>query len=149
MTLSRYQLERTDLTVMLEQGRRVEGELFAENHRNLQTMGELLKARMFGSTEYAIGLRKRMTNYVQGGETKSGETADNSSRYRPPEPDPHPEHGVLCDCDDCDEAVKRLLRDCGILPKGSRDWGAFTVERAHATGRVRIPARYLRDESDK
>ena len=115
MTLSRYQLERTDLTVMLEQGRRVEGELFAENHRNLQTMGELLKARMFGSTEYAIGLRKRMTEYV----TKDIDwtvSGDALAFKDVTVEDPHPEHGVLCDCDGCTEAVKRLLIDCGILP---------------------------------
>ena len=66
MSLSKYQLERADLTVMVEQGRRVETELFAENSRGLWTMGELLKARMFGSTQWAINLRKRMTNYSLG-----------------------------------------------------------------------------------
>ena len=140
MTLSKYQLERTDLTVMIEQGRRVEGDLFAENHRNLQTMGELLKARMFGSTEYAIGLRKRMYAYESG-------------VGRPPEPypDPHPEHGVLCDCDDCDEAVKRLLRDCGVLPKGRSDRDVMTLaeEIEARAGRLKVPLRYRRDESDR
>ena len=160
MTLSRYQLERTDLTVMLEQGRRVEGELFAENHRNLQTMGELLKARMFGSTEYAIGLRKRMTNYVQGAgrrgyydATKPGrrwsETSAHVGDRPPPEPDPHPEHGVLCDCDACSEAVKRLLRNVGILPKGQPDRASLIAETMADWYRLKIPARYRRDESDR
>lgn len=64
--LSKYQLERADLLTTIEQGRRVETELFAENSRGLRTMGELLKARLFGSTQWAINLRKRMTNYSVG-----------------------------------------------------------------------------------
>ena len=143
MTLSKYQLERADITE-LEQGRRVWIEQDREDHRKMRTMGDLLQGRVYAATEYWEGLRKRMTEF-QGGGSMSG------AGYPQPAAvplDPHPEHGVLCDCDDCDEAVKRLLRDCGILPKGSRDWGAFTVERAHATGRVRLPARYRRDESD-
>lgn len=106
MSLSRRQTERADLTVTIEQGRRVEGELFAENTRGIRTMGELFRARMFGATNYAISQRKRMMAYVEGGPTLA-------ERH----PDPHPEHGVLCDCYDCDEAVKRLLRDCGVLPR--------------------------------
>ena len=141
MGLSRYQLERTDLTTIIEQGRRVEGDLYAENHRSMQTMGELLKARMFGSTEYAIGLRKRMTNYVQGGRSKSQVTG-----LAPPELDPHPEHGVLCDCQDCDEAVKRLLRDCGVLPKGG--YHRLELVRERIEGRLRVATRYRKDESD-
>ena len=158
MTLSKYQLERTDLTVMLEQGRRVEGELFAENHRSLQTMGELLKARMFGSTEYAIGLRKRMVKYASGkgaassaGRVLRPEAPRTGSRE--PFPDPHPEHGVLCDCPDCDEAVKRLLRDCGILPKGkdlnAADWDWAVSGGAVTFRRHRTEPRYQRDESDR
>jgi hypothetical protein len=123
--LSKYQLERADLLTTIEQGRRVETELFAENSRGLRTMGELLKARLFGSTQWAINLRKRMTNYVQGGRGMvSGESPERSlskshETPRPPEP-----HQWPCGdpyCQPCDDAVKRLLRDCGILPrKGGR-----------------------------
>lgn len=59
------QLERADLITQIEQGRRVEQELFQENTRSLRTMGELLKARVFGSTLWAQSLRKRMTKHVQ------------------------------------------------------------------------------------
>lgn len=141
MGLSKYQLERVDLLVEIEQGRRVEGELFRESHRKMETMGELLKARMFGSTEYAIGLRKRMTDY------NTYNAKDKVPPIRNEYPDPHPEHGVLCDCPDCDEAVKRLLRDCGILPKGLLDYKALTAEPI--TGRIKVPTRYRRDESDR
>jgi hypothetical protein len=114
--LSRYQLERADLLVTIEQGRRVETELFAENRRNLQTMGELLKARMFGSTAWAISLRKRMTNYVgQGRVSTGGNTVAPRPKPLPPEP-----HQWPCGdpyCQPCDDAVKRLLRDVGVLPR--------------------------------
>jgi hypothetical protein len=115
MTLSKYQLERADLTVTIEQGRRVEGELFAENHRNLQTMGELLKARMFGATEYAINLRKRMTKF-QGGRGNTGPGPLQATS--PPE-----SHSWPCDdpfCQPCEDGVKRLLRDVGVLPRKGR-----------------------------
>ena len=108
MSLSKYQLERGDLTVTIEQGRRVENELFAENSRGLRTMGELLKARMFGATEYAIQLRKRMTDYVRWSLPQD---------TQPIKGVPWVKHGIDCPCDDCDEAVKRLLRDCGVLPR--------------------------------
>jgi hypothetical protein len=110
--LSKYQLERADLLTTIEQGRRVETELFAENSRGLRTMGELLKARLFGSTQWAINLRKRMTNYVQGGESRKPATQAVSN---PPEP-----HQWPCGdpyCQPCDDAVKRLLRDVGVLPR--------------------------------
>ena len=130
--LSKYQLERADLTVTIEQGRRVEGELFAENSRGLRTMGELLKARMFGATEYAINLRKRMTNYnrmndyrwvtglndVQGGGAVTEADPGRQVVGRSPEP-----HSWPCDdpfCQPCDDAVKRLLRDVGVLPRKGR-----------------------------
>jgi hypothetical protein len=109
------QLQREDLITTLEQGRRVEVELFQEKHRGLRTMGELLKARMFGATEYAMNLRKRMTNYVQGGGDSRGLTEPKSRGPRPPEP-----HQWPCDdpfCQPCEDAVKRLLKDVGVLPK--------------------------------
>jgi len=118
MTLSRHQLERWDDARLIELGRRVESELDAEAHRYIRTMGELLKARLFGSTAWAINLRKRMTNYVQGGGGRQqGDDASvvTPSRDRPPEP-----HQWPCGhphCQPCDDAVKRLLRDVGVLPR--------------------------------
>jgi len=111
------QLQREDLITTLEQGRRVEVELFQEKHRGLRTMGELLKSRMFGATEWAINLRKRMTNYVQGEKfvERRGLAQPAAS---PPEP-----HSWPCDdpfCQPCDDAVKRLLRDVGVLPRKGR-----------------------------
>jgi len=92
MSLSKYQLERADLITTIEQGRRVETELFAENSRGLRTMGELLKARLFGSTQWAINLRKRMTDYVQGGGNSASAAAEDrgvsDGPGRPPEPHP-------------------------------------------------------------
>jgi hypothetical protein len=110
------QLQREDLITTLEQGRRVEIELFQEKHRGLRTMGELLKARMFGATEWAINLRLRMTKF-QGGGTYAQAAHEVSPRtgYRPPEP-----HSWPCDdpfCQPCEDGVKRLLRDVGVLPR--------------------------------
>ena len=62
------QLERADLITQIEQGRRVEQELFQENTRGIRTMGELLKARVFSSTQWAIDLRNRLIKF-QGGDT--------------------------------------------------------------------------------
>jgi hypothetical protein len=84
--LSKYQLERADLTVTIEQGRRVETELFAENSRSLQTMGELLKARLFGSTQWAIDLRDRMLKFQGGGLSRGG--LQPTTTAHPPEPHP-------------------------------------------------------------
>ena len=80
------QLERADLITQIEQGRRVEQELFQENTRSLRTMGELLKARVFGSTQWAIDLRNRLIKF-QGGGSSSG-PSDTPSHIRPPEPHP-------------------------------------------------------------
>jgi hypothetical protein len=131
------QLQREDLLTTLEQGRRVEVELFQEKHRGLRTMGELLKARMFGATEYAINLRRRMTNYVQGGGVAGASEGKPARGYRPPEPHQWPQgqgaimhpgaaaqlreiHQWPCDdpfCQPCEEGVKRLLKDVGVLPR--------------------------------
>lgn len=155
--LSRYQLERADLDITIEQGRRVELAQFEESHRNMQTMGELLKARVFSSTEYALSMRKRMTDYMREGATvretalpEGRVTGQGPSRHATPSlalSDPHPDHGVLCDCPDCDEAVKRLLRDVGVLPKGAKDYSDYTIEPI--VGPLKIPVRYRRDESDR
>jgi hypothetical protein len=115
------QLQREDLLTTLEQGRRVEVELFQEKHRGLRTMGELLKARLFGSTQWAIDLRDRMLKFRGGGVAATGTPV---SRHRPPEP--HPD------------------LDCEALP--GRPWLDFAPEPL--IGRLKIPARYRKDESD-
>ena len=124
MSLSRHQLERADLTVTIEQGRRVEHDLFQENSRGIRTMGELLKARVFGATEYAMSLRKRMTQYVQGGGVRLAPTGALSAT-RPPEP--HPD------------------LDCEAAPR--RAWLEYTPEPL--IGRLKVPTRYRKDESDR
>jgi hypothetical protein len=136
------QLQREDVITTLEQGRRVEVELFQEKHRGMRTMGELLKARMFGATEYAINLRKRMTQFVQGG--GENERPGHSLVSRPPEPHQWPCQDPFCD--PCDRATKRLLRDLNLLPRGNRGID-YTAEPI--SGRLKVPARYRKDESDK
>jgi hypothetical protein len=144
VSLSRHQLQRADLITQIEQGRRVEQEQFQENHRGRQTMGELLKARVFGATEWAISLRQRMTSYVQGG----GIVADGSRpsliapATRPPEP-----HKFPCEdpyCDPCAEAIKRIFRDLNLLPSGNPDRASYTADPV--TGRLKVAPRYRKDD---
>jgi hypothetical protein len=142
MSLSRFQLERADLITTIEQGRRVEQEQFQENTRGMRTMGELLKARLFGSTQWAIDLRRRMTNYVQGGGEVKG-----VPRLASPPPEPHKFPCQDPYCDRCNEAIKRLFRDIGLLPSGKPDRLDLTDEPF--AGRFRVPTRYRKDESDK
>jgi len=106
MSLSRYQLERTDLIVEIEQGRKVEREQFAENHLSMRTMGELLWQRNFNQRE-AVLAQQRRDEYVPLISTPEMRSA-------------WVRHGIECPCDGCLEAVKRLLIDCGVLPRGKR-----------------------------
>jgi hypothetical protein len=148
------QLQREDLITTLEQGRRVEVELFQEKHRGLRTMGELLKARVFGATEWAISLRMRMTNYRAGvGEHGSYPDGDVTPRPRqrhsttPSTPAPHK---FPCEdpyCEPCTEAIKRIFRDLNLLPSGNPDRASYTADPL--TGRLKVPSRYRKDESDK
>jgi hypothetical protein len=129
------QLQREDLITTLEQGRRVEIELFQEKHRGLRTMGELLKARIFGATEWAISLRKRMTNYLDRAGEGRGSSVTAADEHPSSEmggrgiethsrPDPAAgPHSWPCDdpfCQPCEDGVKRLLRDVGIIPRKGR-----------------------------
>ena len=107
MSLSRYQLERADLITVIEQGRRVEREQFQENTRNpLSTMGELFRQRRFEARNAALREQRRQLH--QAGKVIQAAT--------------FVEHGVMCLCDDCEAAVKRLLQDVGVLPnrKGAK-----------------------------
>lgn len=96
-------LTRTDLITLVEQRPWIAAELRDENNRNrMTTLGDVLRGRREISRRQVVRWERR-------------------HKYMPQPPryvDPHPEHGVLCDCDDCNEAVKRLLIDCGVLPKG-------------------------------
>jgi hypothetical protein len=86
------QLERADLITQIEQGRRVEQELFQENTRGIRTMGELLKARVFGSTQWAIDLRNRLTKFQGGGNSASAAAEDRGVSVGPGRsPEPHPD----------------------------------------------------------
>jgi len=86
------QLERADLITQIEQGRRVEQELFQENSRGIRTMGELLKARVFSSTQWAIDLRNRLIKF-QGGEKEAlrQRAVGISPGLAMPPPEPHPD----------------------------------------------------------
>jgi len=108
MTLSRYQLERTDLLTEIEQGRKVEIELFQENHRSMNTLANLLWSRDF-SKKKDVRFWERWNEYVPLIST----SALRSSWVR---------HGIDCPCDGCLDATKRLLIDCGVLPKGRQTW---------------------------
>jgi len=87
------QLERADLITQIEQGRRVEQELFQENTRGIRTMGELLKARVFGSTQWAIDLRNRLIKFQgsAGGIGRLESPVARNPRSPLPIPEPHPD----------------------------------------------------------
>jgi len=106
MTLSRRQLERTDLLTEIEQGRKVEVELFRENTRSIDTLTNLLENRVFGKRQ-EVRKWERWNEYVPLVSTKEMR----SYWVR---------HGWDCPCDGCLEATKRLLIDCGVLPRGKR-----------------------------
>jgi len=73
--------------------------------------------RRFGPSKYVAGLRERMTQHLQGGKfvERRGLAQPAAS---PPEP-----HSWPCDdpyCQPCEDAMKRLLRDVGVLPRRGR-----------------------------
>jgi hypothetical protein len=160
VSLSRHQLQRAELITQIEQGRRVEQEQFQENHRGLQTMGELLKARVFGATEWAISLRKRMMNVGAGLGERGGSRVESaiSQRHSPdgdssgvgipgPAPTTLEPHKFPCEdpyCDPCAEAIKRIFRDLNLLPKGNPDRASYTADPV--TGRLKVAPRYRKDD---
>ena len=103
--LNRRQLDRTDLATEIESGRRVETAQFEDNSRNsLRTMGELLNQRYFNGR-----VRELRTQRWE---------AYHEANKPVPYVDHNPRHGPWCPCDACTDAVKRLLRDVGVLPRG-------------------------------
>ena len=100
MTLSRYQLERTDLLTEIEQGRKVEIALFRENTRNTDTLGDLLTHRWFSKTE-DIRLWEKRQAYVK---------QDHECVHLV-------EHGAECPCDGCTETVLHMAWDIIGLPR--------------------------------
>jgi len=108
MTLSRRQLERTDLLTEIEQGRKVEVALFRENTRSMDTLTNLLENRVFSKRE-DVRRWERWNEYVP-----LVSTPELRSYWV--------QHGPECPCDGCLEGHKRLLIDVGVLPKGRPEW---------------------------
>ena len=127
--LSRYQLDRWDEARLIELGRRAESELYAESHRHMRTMGALLKARVFGSTPWAVGLRQRMISYDGGRKVSLPQKAPRGTEGRPGFDSPrlHPDL-------DAEEDWRPSHLNLVVEP---------------LIGRLKVPARYRKDESDK
>jgi len=100
MTLSRYQLERTDLLTEIEQGRKVEQELFRENTRSMNTLTNLLTNRVFSKRE-DVRFWERRNAYVK---------RDYGCVHLV-------EHGPECPCDGCTAAVLHMAWDIIGLPR--------------------------------
>jgi len=100
VTLSRYQLERTDLLTEIEQGRKVEIAQFQESHRTLRTMGELLWQRNFNQQQ-DVRFWERHNAYVK---------QDHDCVHLV-------EHGAECPCDGCTETVLHMAWDIIGLPR--------------------------------
>ena len=129
----RRQLERTDLLTDIEQGRKVEIALFRENTRSMDTLANLLFNRWFSKTE-DIRLWEKRQDHVPEPVSQAGENP-----HRFPCEDPF--------CWRCEAGVKRLLRDCDLLPTGQPDRYAYTAD-AFVDG-TKVAVRYRRDESDR
>ena len=100
-----------DELTLLEQGRVVEREQWVENSRNpLSTMGDMLKQRYFSGRVAVIRWEKR-NDYLY---TRNAQQARDDEFLRA---DGMVQHGVWCPCDGCEDAVKRLLWDVGVLPR--------------------------------
>jgi hypothetical protein len=78
--------------------------------------------RLFGRSKYVDRLRKRMTKYIESPEAERLRRAD-EARLRVSGRGPYSAHSWPCDdpfCQPCEDAVKRLLRDVGVLPRKGR-----------------------------
>ena len=148
MTLSREFINllfRTDLETIVEQNLWTAVEQRDENHLNpmTPTLGDVFKGR--DRVGFLEGRRwERRHRYVQGGGLGRGGLQP-TTKAHPPEP-----HKFPCEdpyCDRCNEAIKRLFRDVGLLPSGKPDRLDLTDEPF--SGRFREPAGYRKDESDK
>ena len=118
-----------------EQGRKVAIALFRENTRSLDTLGNLLTNRWFSKSEDIRLWEKRNTYVPEPPVFQAGENP----------------HGFPCSdpwCERCDAGIKRLLRDCGVLPKGKPDIGYVAMGRAMVRQGV-SRVRHRMDESDR
>lgn len=97
--------KRRDETVMLEEGVRVETDLYWENNQRWSDgVSNLLYGRM-----HTAQRNRKWGEFEQ----------DYEARLLRHIGYPVEEHGVMCLCDPCSDAVKRLLVDVGVLPSGT------------------------------
>ena len=111
MGLPKNQLQRINEDVLFEQDRRVEFSLWDENERIARDPWAVIPRDLADLLKYRSRLGRK---YAERWAYK--QQREEPIAYA----DEMPHHGVLCDCDTCDEAVKKLLRACGVLPKGRR-----------------------------
>ena len=101
-----------DELTLLEQGKKVEREQFIENSYNpMTTMPQMLKQRVFSKAEDVRRWERRRAIAAD-----PFNVTGIQDEYRA---GPNP-HRWPCEdpaCRRCDDAVKRLLRDCGVLPR--------------------------------
>ena len=99
-----------DELTRLEQGRTVEREQWVENSRNpLSTMTDMLQQRYFSGRVAVLRWEKR-NDYAQQDREDTFLTSEGM-----------PQHGPNHEgCEQCDEAIKRLLFDAGVLPRRNR-----------------------------
>lgn len=91
--------KRTDVVLEIEVGRKAERQMWDENHHpTLVPLEDIFASR-------AIRGRREAKKYA----AQQGRQPRRSFG-------PRIQHGIYCPCDGCEAAVKRLLRDCGVLP---------------------------------
>ena len=106
--LQANQLVRIDEDTLFESGRRVEFALYDENERIAKDPWAVWP------NDLALLLKQRRTI----GTKKVERWTYRQQREEPEHYSETIKHGISCPCDACDEAVKKLLRACGVLPKG-------------------------------
>ena len=119
-----------------ELGRRVERGLFRENTRGMNTMRDLFWQRQFKQQE-------EVRTWERWNAHRHATEPAYALGWRKAGPNPH---GIECPCDRCHQGVLRLLRDCGVLPRGEPEWTGFDV---YPDEQPFVPTRYRRDESDR
>ena len=104
--LQANQLIRIDEDTLFESGRRVEFGLWDENKRIQDDPWAVWPDDLALVLKYRKRLGKK---YVEQWTYKQ-------QREEPEHYSDTIKHGVSCPCDACNEAVKKLLRACGVLP---------------------------------